>query len=204
MKRHFISLAVIIAIAVGWYVWRRHALELPAPPSPATATTTTTAATTAATRSGVGASSGSSHRARPVQIRRITPEDRQRLVEQLTAARAVREAHGVTRTDGAPPALPDDDHTHDLDRVSAPVLDALQASIPFLAACYEQHAPDAAKPGKTAVAQITLTNDPDIGAVIDADQILDDQQAPLDPQLDACLRSTIQTLQLRRSTPVTR
>jgi hypothetical protein len=43
---------------------------------------------------------------------------------------------------------------------------------------------------------VTLTNDPDIGAVIDADQIVDDKQAPLDPQVDACLRSTMQTLQL--------
>ena len=33
--------------------------------------------------------------------------------------------------------------------------------------------------------------------MIDADQIADDQQQPLDPKaIDACLRNTIQTLQL--------
>jgi len=132
-------------------------------------------------------------------VRQVSPEERQRLADQIAAAHAARVARGWGRTPGsgpaAAPALPDDG-AHDLESLPTPVLDALNEAIPFLAACYEQQAPERAKAGATAVAQMTLSNDPDIGAVIDPDQILDEHKAPLDPKLDACLRSTIQTLQL--------
>jgi len=43
---------------------------------------------------------------------------------------------------------------------------------------------------------MTLTGVPDIGTVIDADQIADESGKPLDPKLDDCLRSTLQSLGL--------
>jgi hypothetical protein len=187
---------MLIGIAVGWYVWRRHVTS----PEPRPA------APVAAVVSG----SGSGSAAKPRAVRRITEDERHHLDEQIVAARAVRESHAAAAASAAAGSSAGagssehvdtevdatDDHTHDLDRLDPVMLDALNASIPFLASCYEQQAPEQASPGKTAVAQMTLTNDPDIGAVIDADQIQDDQGKPLDPKVDACLRSTLQTLEL--------
>lgn len=47
-----------------------------------------------------------------------------------------------------------------------------------------------------AIATMTLTGDPDIGTVIDADQVLDENHQPLAKSIDDFLRNTMQTLQL--------
>jgi len=46
------------------------------------------------------------------------------------------------------------------------------------------------------VASLTLTGDPDIGTLIDADQLFDQHGQPLPAALDACLRARFQTLEL--------
>jgi hypothetical protein len=45
-------------------------------------------------------------------------------------------------------------------------------------------------------AKLTLTSDPDVGTIIDAHQISDDQGRPLLATFDDCLRDTIQQLAL--------
>ena len=49
---------------------------------------------------------------------------------------------------------------------------------------------------RTAVAQMTMTSDPELGTVIDTDAIKDENGQPLDPELDTCLRDTIDSLAL--------
>lgn len=121
---------------------------------------------------------------------RVTPEEHRRLAEQIAAAHAAHASHVAAP---AAPKLPDKDSADDLGRLQEHVQAALKEAIPFLAACYEQHGSNA---GMTASAQMTLTGDPDIGTVIDADQIYDDKHQPLPKQLDDCLRNTMQTLAL--------
>jgi hypothetical protein len=199
VQRHLVKLGFLIAIAVGWWIWRAHILTPTPLPHPA------------AGSAAVG--SASKH-----EVRQVSREAREHLASQIlaahearvkaaaaaaaaagsaavagSAAEAAAAAAAAAAAGGVPPNL--SDHTHDLDHLSQPVFDALQGALPFLAECYKQGSGSGERPS-VAVAVMTLSNDPDIGAVIDPDQILDDKQQPLDPAIDACLRGTMQTLAL--------
>ena len=132
----------------------------------------------------------------PAHATRISPEERKQLDQRLEAAHRARGAmpHAAPK----PPSLPagSDGSGTDLDHVATNVMDALKEAIPFLAECYKANAPASARRGLTVRAAMTLTTDPDIGTVIDADQIFDDNHQPIDKKLDDCLRNTMQTLQL--------
>lgn len=43
---------------------------------------------------------------------------------------------------------------------------------------------------------MTLTGDPDVGTLIDAGELRDQNGKPLDPELDNCLRTTLGSLEL--------
>jgi len=126
----------------------------------------------------------------PSHVTRLTPEERKQTAERIAAAHAARVASSTTPRPSLP--APEKLDSHDLDHVSTSVLAAMKEAIPFLAECYKQHGHGA----MTAAAMMTLTGDPDIGTVIDADQITEEDGKPLDPKLDDCLRGTMQTLAL--------
>jgi len=75
--------------------------------------------------------------------------------------------------------------------VSEPVKDALEDAIPYLADCYQ----GGARTTRPAV-QMTLVGDPSVGTVIDVDQLVDQDQHPLAPELETCLRDTLRSLEL--------
>ncbi len=125
----------------------------------------------------------------PPHVRRLTAADRRQLADQITAARA--RARAKAATNGATPATGDDRIT--LEQVSTSVRDALEQAIPMLAECYP---PGSQAGGRTAAVEMMMTSDPDIGTVIDAEEMRDQDGKPLDPALDDCLRKTIESLGL--------
>jgi hypothetical protein len=126
----------------------------------------------------------------PTHATQVSAEERRQLADRIAAAHAARGYQAPTPA----PSLPEQGSgSNDLERLTPHVLDALKEAIPFLAACYEQNAPKATR---SALAQMTLTGDPDIGTIIDADEIVDEQHQPLPKKLDECLRNTMMTLEL--------
>jgi hypothetical protein len=180
--RVVLAVVVAAAIAIGIWFWLRG--RDTAPDAAASAT---------ATESGSSSASPAADKVPtkvPTHVTKVTPEERKRTAERIAAAHAARVASSTTPR----PSLPTADKldSHDLDHVSTTVLAAMKEAIPFLAECYKQHGHGAT----TAAAMMTLTGDPDIGTVIDADQITSEDGKPLDPKLDDCLRGTMQTLAL--------
>ncbi|MDB4954510.1 MAG: hypothetical protein JWO36_2079 [Myxococcales bacterium] len=116
-------------------------------------------------------------------------EERQRVADRIARAQAARAAVRAPDRPSLPPSDPGDNR--DLDHASKPVHDALEEAIPFLAACY-----DKSSPHTMAVVSMTLTGDPDIGTLIDSDQMLDQDGKSLPRALDECLRGTLSSLEL--------
>src|SRR5438270_14063611 len=76
------------------------------------------------------------------------------------------------------------------------IRDAMKEVQQQLLECYESALPTLARKDFGIKAEMTLTGDPDVGTLIDAKQLFDDQGQPLDAKLDDCLRSTFQSLEL--------
>jgi hypothetical protein len=108
-----------------------------------------------------------------------TKAERQQLADQIASAQTARKAAAHPR----PPVLP----------VAAT---AMRDAIPLLTDCYQQAMPQLADDETRIAAKLTLTSDPDVGTIIDAHQISDDQGRPLLATFDDCLRDTIQQLAL--------
>lgn len=181
-----IAAAVLVVCVIAWRVTRRDA-------SPPTATEP---------RDGMAASvpTAPGDASRPSRVRRVSATERAELARQIDRARAGRAAAAsmaattTTTTTTAPPSRPDRAPS-DLEHTSAPLREGLEEAIPLLAACFPAEvARDSA--ARTAAVTMTLKGDPSIGTVIDADQMLDRDQHPLPPTIDACLRTTISELAL--------
>jgi hypothetical protein len=84
------------------------------------------------------------------------------------------------------------DTGHDLERASPQLKAALAEAIPFLAECYKTAPITQRRPA----VQMTLTGDRDVGTLIDAEELRDQDGSPLDPELDDCLRTTLGSLEL--------
>jgi hypothetical protein len=127
----------------------------------------------------------------PTHVTRLAgPSERSAIAERIAASRAAR----ARQPPPAPPSLPGTtpDPSHDLERASAQLKSTLEQAIPFLAACY-QTAPITQR--RPAV-QMTLTGAPDVGTLIDAGTLRDQEGKPLDPDLESCLRTTLDSLEL--------
>lgn len=175
-----VALALVVAAALAIGIWfllrdRDHRPD---------------SATSAETGASAPASSPSAKPRVPTHVTKLTPEERKRTADRIAAAHAARVASSTTPRPSLP--APDKLDSNDLDHVGTTVLAAMKEAIPFLAECYKQHGHGA----MTAAAMMTLTGDPDIGTVIDADQITEEDGKPIDPKLDDCLRGTMQTLAL--------
>jgi hypothetical protein len=68
--------------------------------------------------------------------------------------------------------------------------------VPFLMKCYEAAMPTLGADHLSIRAHFTILGDRDVGAIIDAKQLFDENDKPLPSKLDDCLRSTLQTLEL--------
>ncbi|HLL21148.1 MAG TPA: hypothetical protein VK427_03405, partial [Kofleriaceae bacterium] len=114
-------------------------------------------------------------------VRRLDREARAELARRIDAARA--KARETARARGEPAPV----ETLSLDDVGASLRQHLDATIPLLHACYG--AQDAAF---EATAVMALSTDPELGTVIDTDDIHDASGAPLQPRSpSACaIRST--------------
>lgn len=75
---------------------------------------------------------------------------------------------------------------------------AMKEVVPYLADCYgDARASSTWSADHLEIrAHFTLTGDPDIGTVIDADQLFDGDNKALPSKLDDCMRSTLQSLVL--------
>jgi hypothetical protein len=187
MRRSVGPFVIVLACLGALWWWKTHGEKADAPATGSAAIATGSAVATPAPAT----------KKPPAHATRISAEERKQLDQRLEAAQRARATapHAAPK----PPSLPagsDGSGTNDLDHIATNVLDALKEAIPFLADCYKANAPASAKHGLTVRAAMTLTTDPDIGTVIDADQIFDDNHQPLDRKLDDCLRNTMQTLQL--------
>ena len=181
-KRSLLWLVIAVAMiasAVMW--WQRRAAPVPpaqpepvaAAPAPAPATPPSPAAT--------------------AKTRRLAPEERKQLGEKIaTAVHKAREARAA-QAKAAGTAVADDDPIIPLEAVGPELKDSLTAAIPILAECF-QHA--GITDPHTAVAQMTMTSDPDLGTVIDTADILGPDGKKLGPTLDTCLRDSIDSLAL--------
>jgi hypothetical protein len=135
--------------------------------------------------------------------RLATKEERRQLADQISTAQAARTAGaapgGAAAIHGreAPPRLPtttlDPEHP---DEMKTTIRSAMREAIPLLTDCYAAAIPNLTDDETRIAAKLTLTSDPDIGTVIDAHQIADDQGRPLLASFDDCLRTTFQQLAL--------
>ena len=174
-------IAVVAAVAIAIVVWlilrdRDDAARAPIPAS-------------APAPANMPAPPAGTSRA-PAHVTKVSPDERKRLADRIAAAQAARGAHAAPPRPSLP--APERLDSNDLDHVSTTLLAAMKEAIPILAECYDRDP----KGKRTAAANMTLTGDPDVGTVIDADQISDEEGKPLDPKVDDCLRSTLQSLAL--------
>ncbi len=123
-----------------------------------------------------------------ITVHRLEPAQRKQLGAQIAAAiqKARTARPGVAGTPDQDPLIP-------LEQVGKPLQAGLNAAIPLLAKCYETAGSAQAK---IAAAQMTMISDPDLGTVIDTDQITKADGKPLAKELDDCLRDTIDSLEL--------
>jgi hypothetical protein len=176
-------LVAALAIAVGAFVWLRRPDPKPAAGTGSSGTTSPAAPHDPLARTG----SDAPPKPHPItQVRKTSPEARRQLAEQIATARVRARAAGTTAVQAAGGS----DDTLQLDRVGSEVMAALQASIPILADCYDD------QPGKTAAVEMVIYSDPSLGSVIDTDAMKDQDGKPLSRELDDCLRTTIETLEL--------
>jgi RNA polymerase sigma-70 factor (ECF subfamily) len=131
-----------------------------------------------------------------------SPAERTQLEQQIaTAAQTRREvtAHVPTPAPRLPtpePQPPTPGVVADGDMDKETIRGAMREVVPFLIQCYETAMPTLAADHLRIHAHFTIMGDRDVGAIIDAKQLFDEDEKPLPPKLDDCLRSTLQTLEL--------
>ena len=183
MKR--VAVVVVLAgIGLGIWFWRKPAASTAAPGAkkPATAAPATAPPT------------------RPIDhVTKLSPTEHQQLADRIAAAQQKRQASPTTG--GAAISAPERPHLpeagSDEPAISkTQIRDAMREVIPIISECYQAAIPTLKEPNISITAHIMLTGDPDIGTLIDADQILDEAGQPLPAKFDDCLRSTFQSLAL--------
>lgn len=191
-RRLLLPLAAVVLVGTALVAWRAWPRTTPAEsrgPDDAAARATR-AATTAGPRPGPAGPAGD------VAVKRLSPDERRQLGAQIAAARrraaAARAAAGPV--DPAGPIDPVDpaDVVISLEDVGGPLRESLEAAIPLLAGCFEDHGAAT----REALARMTMTSDPDLGTVIDTELITGADGRPLPAALDECLRDRIDSLAL--------
>lgn len=174
MRRIGVALAVMVVVVLVWLT-RRPDDSIRAASS--REQKASTPASTAAHRVAEARSLANAHERRVV-------------ADQLAAAREERAARAVVTP---PPST--QRREAEIDAVTAEVREALRSAMPRVRACYERALPDLGDPNVTVDVDLTLTGDPDIGTLIDADVQLDPKRRLPGTMVD-CLRSELQLLEL--------
>ena len=177
--RNVIAFVVALGVVVAIFWFTREAPSKKSSPKAGSAV----ASGSVATPSG-SAPASTPRPAKIDKVRRLDPAARKALGEQIAAAR--REARAKATAAGQPTS----EDTMKLEDVAPDLETALEASIPILASCYEGTDVHA------ALAAMTMVSDPELGTVIDTDEIKDEHGKPLAAALDTCLRDAIDTLAL--------
>ncbi len=129
----------------------------------------------------------------PQHTRQFAATERQQIANQIATAQAAHHAATTSATATTAPAL-GAAPSEDLDKEV--IRSAMREVIPFLQACYEQALPTLTSHDLSIKAHLMLTGDADVGTLIDADKLTDENGQTLPTGLDDCLRSTFQTLEL--------
>ncbi|HTL35314.1 MAG TPA: hypothetical protein VL326_19430 [Kofleriaceae bacterium] len=184
MKRLGIVVAIAAIALCVWYLRKPHK-STAAPDEPKQA-------------------AGSAHRPdRPAAIdhvQKLPSAERKQLADRIAAAQAERKAArpstgGAAISAPAAPRLPD--NLPDEPAISKTQFrDAMREVIPIITECYTKALPTLAEPNIDVLAKIRVTGDPDIGSIIDTDQVTFKDGAQLPAKFDECLRDTFSQLAL--------
>lgn len=182
--------AALIFVAIGafWYSRKSPAAPPTAPTGSATPTSAA-AATASPTRPDLPPP--------PQHVRKLaSAEERGQLVERIAAAQQRRKSARTIGPRSAGEASEGTSQPGEVNRDS--IKSAMHEVLPFLAECYSQARAGSALPADHLEihAHFTLAGDPDVGTMIDAKQLFDDDKHALPATLDDCIRGTLQTLEL--------
>jgi RNA polymerase sigma-70 factor (ECF subfamily) len=133
-------------------------------------------------------------------VRQLASAERQQLAERIATAQAVRAkrkqaATPTSQSDQAPPSSSGSAHEADMDKEV--IRGAMREVLPFLGDCYGEARESTLAADHLAIhAKLKFTGDRDVGTIIDAQKLVDDEGHALPVKLDDCLRGTLQTLEL--------
>ncbi|HEY4180851.1 MAG TPA: hypothetical protein VGM90_28595 [Kofleriaceae bacterium] len=133
------------------------------------------------------------------KVRRITKDERTELAKQIETARAVREKK-MNDAEGRDHFNKDRDlarqEAHSSETiVKTTMRDAMKEVIPMLADCYDKGGSNLPAT-LDVVAELTLTGDPDIGTIVDADSLKNKDGTPVNEAFGACVQDTLVTLEM--------
>jgi hypothetical protein len=181
---------IVIALAIAgallyWFVLRGHAETTPAQ-----------TARTAKAGSATTTPSAPPTKPKPVdRVRRITKEERAALAQQIEAART-EHAHQVDHAEGQMRQKPSlEAQADDVTIVKTTMKAAMQEVIPMLSDCYDKGGSNL-PPALDVVAKLTLTGDPDVGTIVDANSLENKDGTPVDAAFGACVQDTLVTLEM--------
>jgi hypothetical protein len=175
-------IAAGLVLAVAWHV-RRGSSSAVAVPAPAPVP---------AARAMPAAASGITHASSLAaeHVRQLDDDTRRHVADQIASYHA---HHSAPRRPELPPLPVEDDQPSPL---KTSIRAAMREVVPYLQDCYETALPTLDTRRLAITAHLTLTGDPDVGTLIEADQLVDDAGQVLQPDLDDCLRSTLRSLEL--------
>jgi hypothetical protein len=196
VKKLAITLVVALVAAGAIWHWYPHTPASPALARAGSATSNVNVGTPAVTSPTAPAL------APPEHVRKLASADERReLAAHIAAAQAARKAARAPHRSSLGSADSTDQGSfgsgHEGDMDKDVIRGAMQEVLPFLATCYaDARATTLSADHLEIRAHFTLTGDPDIGTVIDANQLFDDNKRALPSKLDDCIRGTLQTLEL--------
>jgi RNA polymerase sigma-70 factor (ECF subfamily) len=191
-------LAAVVAVVAAGAIWRWY----PRTPASAAVAHTGSAMPTGTVDRPAFAAPTAPELPPPQHVRKLAnAEERHALAAKIAAAQAARKAgrppHHSLLGSAASTAQGSFGSGHEGDMDKDVIRGAMQEVLPFLADCYGNARATTLSADHLEVrAHFTLTGDPDIGTVIDADQLFDGDDQALPTKLDDCIRSTLQTLEL--------
>jgi len=191
-------ITAVVAVVAAGAIWHWY------PRTHANAAPTRTGSSTSEANAGAPAVTAPTTPALPPpqHVRQLASADERReLAAHIAAAQAARKAAPAPHRSSLGSAASTDQGSfgsgHEGDMDKDVIRGAMQEVLPYLANCYSDARVTTLSADHLEIrAHFTLTGDPDIGTVIDANQLFDDKKQALPTKLDDCIRGTLQTLEL--------
>lgn len=138
----------------------------------------------------------------PTKVTKIDKARRQELAEQIKRAQEARAAAGSgssagSATVGSSPTkrvVTKDLSQAELDALRTPLLDALKDIEPMIKDCWKQAMPE--RPDVEIKAAMFLSGDPDIGTLVDSQDVTDHDGKPLPQKLQDCVYDVFTGIEL--------